>query len=310
VRCRGWILLPLLLLAAVAPSAGADPEPPLTDEDVVRLYVSGTPTEEILRAIAEREPGYDLSPEMLEELRNVELPETLIQAMLGRVAAQRERREREAAAARAETAPVLTLHLNRDRGGGISVRIKAKIDPQLAAEMELGNAPEDRVFADLALFVACITPDHVPDQWRLDSPLGRDFEHARRHRLLAFVSGADAEGEEGGTGHGVRLDTPPSIEIPLEPGVVHDLWVGLAVLIGGHYRVVASDVRHDVLLGEDGLELDAKVRGGSIPRFRVSLGEDDDEDEDDENEADDEGTDQSSLSETSVDTPGSSIVTP
>jgi len=268
---RGLPLAALLTAAALALLAAPPADGPMTTEDVVRMFAAGRPTEEILSRIEEREPGYDLTPDMLEELRRVDLPEELIEAMLRRLEQKRELEARLAAESREASSPVLRLHLNRDRGGGMSVGIRAAVDPQRAAEWELGNAPEDRRYADLALFVACLTADHVPDQWRLVSPLGRDFHAARRHRMLEFISGVGGEGQLE-TGGSVRLVAPAEIEIPLETGVAHDLMLGLAVQVGGTYRIVAAGTRDAVLLGPEGTDLDAIVRGGSLRRFKVRFG--------------------------------------
>ena len=91
----------------------------MTEEDVVRGYAQGRPLQEIIREIERREPGYELSPEMLEELRNVELPEPLIKAMQRRLDETQRAETQRLEQARSATHPVLTLHLNRERGGGL-----------------------------------------------------------------------------------------------------------------------------------------------------------------------------------------------
>ena len=42
----------------------------------------------------------------------------------------------------------------------------------------------------LAVVLLCRTATHVPDHWRNQTPLGRDFSSVPRHRLLAFLAGA------------------------------------------------------------------------------------------------------------------------
>jgi hypothetical protein len=272
-------LLASTLLAVLA--AGDDP---MTDEDVVRMYVAGHSAEEIEREISRREPGFDLSPEMLEELRNVELPESLIRAMIRAQEATEPRSETERAPViAAPPEPALRIRLNPTREGSTgTVGIRARVDPQFAAEWELGNAPEDRAFADVALFLLCSTADHVPDQWRLRSPLGRDFESVPRHKMLEFIGGASGEAEEAG-GRRVKLKLPSELEIPLEAGVEHDLMLGLALQIGGRYRVAVSDTWPGVLIGDDRLDLSARVKGRSFRTFKVRfLHQDDDEAADDE----------------------------
>jgi hypothetical protein len=291
---RSFPLVLVLALLGAAPSGWAVDEPddpPMTEEDVVRLYVAGRSAAEIVHEIERREPGYDVSPEMLEELRNVELPRAVIEAMIRRQRqADRLEAERRAAAG-GEGGSSLRLRMNPAADGRpVTVGLRARIDPQLAAEMELGNAPDERVFADLALFLACFTADHVPDQWRLKSPLGRDFHRARRHRLLEFVAGARGE-QDSGQGRRVKLEIPTHLELALEPGVAHDLLLGLAVRVGGNYRIVALDEWPGVVLGDDGLELRARVKGGSFRKLKVRFlreGEEDEDDEADEDEDRDE----------------------
>jgi hypothetical protein len=272
------------LIATLLAATGLASDP-MTEEDVVRMYVAGRSADEIVREIERREPGYELSPEMLDELRNVELPEVVIEAMTRRQA------EAEQAEAVTEQSPVpdpaprpsLRIHLNPARAGSpVTVGVRARIDPQVAAEWELGNAPEDREFADVALFLLCHTADHVPDQWRLKSPLGRDFRSVMRHKLLEFVSGAGGEDAADG-GRRVKLEVPAELEVALEPGVAHDLALGLALRVSGRYYVVATDTWPGIVINADGLDVSARVTGRSLRTFKVRfLREDDDEREDDE----------------------------
>ena len=61
---------------------------------------------------------------------------------------------------------------------------------QLAESLQLGPRPADRKVNDLALFLACRTPEHVPGLWRTASPLGRDFVSIPAHQMIAFEAGA------------------------------------------------------------------------------------------------------------------------
>ncbi len=252
-----------LLIGGVLVALAADPaQPPLTDEEVVRLYAAGRPAQEILGEIERREPGFDLSPEMLEELRQVELPRIVIEAMLRR---QREH-DSETPRATEEPAgdpPTLRIRLNPDREQpSVRVAVGRRVDPQLAAEWELGNAPEDREFSDIALFLACTSPEHVPDHWRSKSPLGADFRTALpRHRMLAFLSGIPTADEVDARGSRVTLEVPSTLEVLLEPGVAHDLALGLALQVGGSYRVVAHDAWPAFVPAEAAEEPSAVVRG-------------------------------------------------
>jgi hypothetical protein len=267
------LLLPLALLVAGG-IAGGDP---LTEEEIVRMFVAGATSEEMVREIESREPELDVSPEMLDELRQAGLPRAVIDAMVRRQRLADNARRAQEASEQAGTNPVLRIVFDTSQ----SVSVAGRIDPQLAAEWELGNAPEERTFADVALYVACHTGDHVPNQWRNKSPLGRDFSSMRRHRLLEFVTATTGKVEdERPAGRRVKLQLPAEIEIPLEPGIAHDITLGLAVQIGGRYRRVTDDKLEGLVLEEGGLEIEAKVRGREPTRFRVRFAEDGDEEDD------------------------------
>jgi hypothetical protein len=280
VIVRLHLLLVAALVACGLLAVVAAGDEPMTEEDVVRMFVAGHAAEEIEREIERREPGFDLSPEMLDELRNVELPERLIRAMIRARDAQEPPPEpARTPAVPAPPEPTLRIRLNPGREGSTpTVSVRARVDPQFAAEWELGNAPEDRAFADVALFLLCSTADHVPDQWRLRSPLGRDFEAAPRHKMLEFVGGASGEAYNEG-GRRIKLKLPDLLEIPLEPGVPHDLMLGLALQIAGRYRVAVADTWPAVVIGDDGLDLTARVKGRSLRTLKVRFRRDDDDEE-------------------------------
>ena len=106
--------------------------------------------------------------------------------------------------------------------------------------------------------------------------------------MLAFITAVSgAEQGDDSDGRRIKLDLPPSIEVPLEPGIEHDLTLGLAVQIGGRYRRV-TDARWDgLLLDDDGLEVEAIVKGRRPGRLRVRFERDDDDDECDDESPDD-----------------------
>ena len=58
-----------LLLVWLGPGVATDPEPAMTDEEVVRRLVAGESVETLVSDIERRETQFDLSSEMLEELR-------------------------------------------------------------------------------------------------------------------------------------------------------------------------------------------------------------------------------------------------
>lgn len=237
-----------ILLAAPAPPASST----MTEEDVVRMFVAGTPTETILEAIAAREPRFDLSEEMLEELRRAGLPRELIEAMLERTAAPSEPAPEPVRAP--DPPPELRILLDLDPEPAIAtpleLTIDAELDRALAERFRLEPDADAHTIADVALFVACRSREHLPRSWRSKSPLGRDFVSMPRHRLLAFVAGARQLSDDGGGAGRLALELPPALELPLAPDVPHDLIVGLALQAGDRYYRWA-DARLDGLVLAD-----------------------------------------------------------
>lgn len=259
-------LLLALSLVAAAP-ADDDPGMPMSLEDVVRMFVVGKTTDEILEEIERRAPGFDLSDEMLEELRRIELPEALIAAMSLRQA-EAERSATIEAAVRAEKlAGDLRVLLNPDSTDAY-IRIGKDVDPQLAAEWELGNAPEDRVFAGIAVFLACVSPAHVPGQWRSKTPLGRDFITATRHRMLVFEAAGTAEDASGSA---PRLELPEALEARVDPHEPHDLVLGIALQTARRYFHWTHASRNGVVVGDELVTLVATVRGHRLKTLRVEF---------------------------------------
>jgi len=264
-----------LLVLSLGPALAADPEPPMTEEEVVRRHVPGESVETLVGDIERRDPQFDLSDEMLEELRHAGIPEALIEAMQKRQA-EMEPEKAEPAEEQAAPVPKLRVMLNPKDGGSSKISIEKQVDPSLAEEWKLGDDLGAREFVDLALYLVCRTPDHVPDHWRNKSPLGRDFFSMPRHRMLTFVAGS-SETEEKGGGSRVRLELPPNIEFELEPDIVHDLSLGLAVQAGGRYYNWRSDAWDNLVLGEDGLELVATVQGRGLLNLEVKFQHDEDD---------------------------------
>lgn len=284
---RGVVVLALLpLIFSAAGAAAEEPERRMTDEDVVRLHVSGLPEERIVERIRASRTDFDLSDEMLQELRAAGLPETLVRAMVER---QREL-DAEKAASTAEPAPAepapgprLLVRLNpewkptENRPRPV-LRVRDVIEPPVREMLRLrGN---DARFTDAALVLACRTADHVPDQWRSKTPLGRDFIATPRHRLLAFLPGAARReagrlreiasriavvpGERDGLPEPglLELEIPPALEVELEPGVVHDLTLGVALQAEDRYYLIAADSWDGLVLPETGLTIDAEIESG------------------------------------------------
>jgi len=239
----------LALLAAVAPGTPAAGEP-LRLEDVVRLHVQGVPAETIVERIRTSPVDFDLSPEILDELRIAGIPESIVAAALER------QRELHPPASRPEpveapvpTGPTLRVRLDVPAAKGAD-RAPLRVPEHLPAHLvaQLGIEPDARV-EDVAVWAACLTPTHVPDHWRSESPLGRDFVSMPRHRLLAFEAGAEPDGDGS-----LVLVLPATLDLALDPDVAarapepgHRVSFGIAVELGGRwYR--ATSVEHEPLL--------------------------------------------------------------
>jgi hypothetical protein len=275
---RRAVLLLLVVLAGAA-------EEPLTEEAVVRMVVAGRPTAEIVEAIRGRPVRFDLTEEMRAELRGAGVPEAILQAMAAR---QAELRPPEPVVPPpAEPAPAGVRVRLRAEGAPRGERVllvAAALDPQLAAAWQLDPAARASPIEDVALYLACRSAMHVPDQWRDRSPLGRDFVAMPRHQMLAFHSGAARREGEPAL---LALAVPAALEAELEPDEAHDLSIGIAVRVAGRWHNLLDDEREAVRPVAKLVELEAIVR---TDRRGVR--------------------NHCSWSDTTFETPGSSMVTP
>ena len=266
------LLLALLLAAA--------PASPLTNEDVVRLVVGGTPQAEILETIAARPAAFDLSDEMVAELRLADVPEAVIAAMRAR--------QGETSPSPAPERPRRgTVKLEVALSGPASLAAPQRVDAALAERLRLPTDDDAREVRDLAVFLVCLTPEHVPDQWRAKTPLGRDLEGTRRHEMLRFVAGDTAAGAP------PKLARPATLEADVDDVEEHEIALGIAARIGDRWRTLALAPCPKVK-AEAGapLRLTGKITPAGAPlAFRVELRP-------------------QRASDTSLETPASSIVTP
>ncbi len=255
--------LALLLFPCLAPRLPASEatERPLTVERVVQLFVSGTPAGELILMLQQSPVDFDLTQEMVGELRAAGLPALLIENMQKRQAEiDRANAPPAEPTPAGETAPLPTLRILFNGGDQKderrTIRLFQGVDPALAEALGLrGEAP---TFTDMALFLGCRTADHVPDHWRSKSPMGRDFRLTPRHRLLAFLPGAERVEaparlrRKGETDLAVlELLIPDQIEVELEAEIVHDLTLGIAVQSDDRYYLVASDEWDGLILEAD-----------------------------------------------------------
>jgi hypothetical protein len=299
-KTASLVLAALLVVAAFA--GGESQEPPLRNEDIVRMLVAGRPLRAVIESMRGRDVDFDLSDEMLLELRSAEVPEQVIQAMRARQAEVDRARPAppEGTQAPSASAGRDILHV-RIRGGlkgkegsqGFLL-FPERANDELARWLQLGPSAEDRAITDAAVFLACTTADHVPDQWRSKTPLGRDFVSAARHQMLAFHPGAtsvpakearrlvprstapvDADGKPLAF---LQLSLPGDLTAELESGVAHDLILGVAIRTHGIWMQVASTPKKSLLSSagdqeiaaqatqefkESGLSIDIRFDGGT-----------------------------------------------
>jgi hypothetical protein len=249
-------LLHVLLLALV---------PGVLDEKaVVRLFVAGQPVDAIAHEIATRPGTYDLSPEMLAELRLAGLPETLIDAM----------RRTQPAPAPAPTpapepAPAAAPAPARIRitlSGDLKLELAAEIDAERARAWGLTRI-EDRQLSGAALYLACTSATHVPDYWRNASPLGGDLQSMPRHEMLSFIPlQLEAQGKDRR-----RATLPASFEVVLSAGEPHDLTLGLALGAGGRYFRLADGSQAGFVATAGAAELRARItrKAGRPPEIEL-----------------------------------------
>jgi len=243
------LALALVALLGLAPPAEPAPPPPLTNEDIVRMVAGGTPQREILETIRERAEAFDLSGDMIDELTAAGVPAPILDAM-------RAKRVDAAAAARpAEREKpgygTLVVTLNAR-----TLRLPAWADEDAKARFKLPKENEQRQVKDVAVFLACVSPDHIPDLWRTKSPLGRDMVSMRAHQLLAFVPGETPEGKP------PRLALPPRLEAKVDLTEPHDLVLGVAALFGDHWVQVSMAVLPKATTGPQNKPLAGSIEGG------------------------------------------------
>jgi hypothetical protein len=262
------LLLGVLALALPAVVAASTPKGPLTNEDVVRMVMTGTAEKDVLAAIETRPADFDLSADMVEELRRAGVKEKIIVAM----------RRRQAAMPQAEPSP--TPVPEAGRSGTLRVEFEVKDDQASPAErsaialkslpkgMSRRGGMEVGLMTDMALVVLCISADHVPDHWDTRSPI----QGAPRHELLLFRPGSATEKMKG---HEVLyLDHEASYEVPVPEGD-HNIVVGAAGKQAGSgtWRLLESDgARVAIVPGRTtrvALEAKSGIKGSAMTGFNV-----------------------------------------
>ena len=240
----------------------------LTNEDVVRMTMTGVPEGEILEAIEARGVDFDLSPEMLNELRVAGVSDRVIEAM----------RRRQAAMPRSEPLPAPTPVPARmgslriefapgDEGDKPSERSAIALR-KLPKGLERRGGEEVGEMSDMALAVLCTTADHVPDHWDTRSPL----QGAPRHELLQMVPGSATEKIKG---HEILyLNRKDAYDLEIAAGT-HNIVVAAAgkQAGSGSWRLLESDgARVAVLPGRRTrivLKAHSRIKGSFMTGFSV-----------------------------------------
>lgn len=193
-----WITF-LSLLALTGLPAGAAAAK-LTNEDVVRMWASDLPEPEILKAIAQAEQiEFDLSADVVTEMRLVGVPDGVIRAMQERAA-----RTAGPGPATEEAEGVLELSFEQKYPPG------AKKQPGL---------PLPRV----GFFLYCVEPTHAPDYWTTKTPLAQKFP---RHHLLWFHEPPLLAGQKQSRPKPLPLPAPARVTVAAG---IHKVQTGVAV---------------------------------------------------------------------------------
>jgi hypothetical protein len=233
----------LWLLATASP-------PTLTNEDVVRMVAAGKSEREIVATIGTSAESFDVSDDMVDELKRAGVSEMIVGAM-------RRRHEEHNPAAPPEDRPARGhQHLVVTLNGGLSshtLKLPAFADEDLKARLSLPKENDQRVVKDVAIFLACASPEHVPDLWRSKTPLGRDMVSVQRHQMLAFVPGDTPPGEK------PRMTVPKRLEADVAEAEVHDIVLGVAALIGDRWMQLSAAKLKNVSVAADSKPLAGRV---------------------------------------------------
>jgi len=262
------IRLPPLLLALaclVLGAIAADAPAPLGDDDVVRMVASGMSEARVLERILGSPGRYDLSPEMLVELREAGISEAILDAM--------RRKPIPPAAAPApatESTPKGWIEVVFDDEPGRSAAENSVVAPATAH----GDALKGETPVELAFAVTCSQPAHVPDQWHTLSPLGAS---PGRHEVLFFEASTAPVADRHKGGPLVYLPHPPRWRFEAAAGHHRGLLLVAARLKGdSRYTVTAAESYDDLEVKEGEvtrLELrirSERPRGGGDPAHPVT----------------------------------------
>ena len=287
----GWVALSilgmaaLLALSAAAASAPAPPGPrPLTNEDIVRLVMTGVSEASIRARIDERPVEFDLAPDMVQELRVAGVSPGLLEAM----------RRRQAAMPKPAALPAGPEPAPAPAGPSGTLEVIFNPPPAGSGPEAAGSRPrhpsEGSIFAlrrlprgvpreggmevgettDLAMAILCTTGEHVPDHWDTKSPLA----NAPRHERLLFQPGASPDTVKGFDV--LYLDLRPSYRVEVPEGD-HNLLVAAAAKQAGSgtWRLLAAAAaRVSVRAGRTTritMQAKSRIRGSRMAGFGVDI---------------------------------------
>ncbi len=218
-----FVLIAWLIATASPPS--------LTNEDVVRMVAAGKSEHDIVAAIGAGPESFDLEDDMVVELKRAGVSDAILAAMRRRHAGNTAMAPAEDQPARGHARLIVTLNAGL---ASPTLKLPAFADEDLKARLTLPKDNEQRVVKDVAIFLACISPEHVPDLWRSKTPLGRDMVSVARHQMLAFVPGDTPPGQK------PHMTVPKQLEADVVDVETHDIVLGVAALIGDHWMQLSA----------------------------------------------------------------------
>jgi len=227
----------ILLWALASPFPAAEKsaaEPvPLTNEDIVRMVMSGIEESTILERIRSSPCAFDVARDILSELRVARVSQPVIDAMIARsrVQAPPAAPLPEPAGSTAAAGPgwiEIVFDVDPNRAPAIS----SVVAPALVKWQDEGR-PEVELPARLAFVLTCTEPTHVPAHWQKKTRLSP--EQVGRHKLLLLEeSTATVEG----AAQFIYLRLPASWRVEETPGT-HKGMVGAAVKVGDREEYIA-----------------------------------------------------------------------
>jgi hypothetical protein len=257
----------VVALCAWAPVFGRDSAEALDNETVVQMLVKGVGEREILQAIEDApKVSFDLEPEVVRELQAVGVTPKMLSAMRRRQAEAGE--VSQPTAAPVPRGRLLIRFANADEKKPqepVVFQVIRKTPKWAADQMGMLQRPE---VEDLAFFLLCTRPDHVPDHWQDLTEL-KEFV---RHEKLLFRSGSHP-----GKHHGFEvmvLNLPESLSLEIAEGD-HRLVAGVAAKAGADWHVVGSaELKTVTVRAGETTTLQVKLQGNVVGSHMTGFKED------------------------------------